>query len=418
MAYERFSLGRNRNLFGEENEPMVPQVPPPIGTQPTNAPMQRDNFLLRQGPLNPVQSPFGPNGPAQRPTFDPTIAQIGGEELPPNAPPNPMSRPSILDEYDRIIGNRPERDELKRLMGSAPTREQFKPNKMTRLGATLGGIAAGFRDPSKGVELAQSTLDRPFNEAQAEYDKKLRNVAGLAGMETEDVQQRLAGAREGEQLSRSDREFKQRQDEFTAEQKHRENALRAQGWHTYVDTKSGRLMAVHPDTNEQRDLGPSGLTAKELEDQKAREAKKEHEYKIGEIKEAGAQSQATAKVGADSRVEISKDRLAAQTSRLQGAASKTADEKVKRVYNALAAFGAENKILLNSFITQDAAGRPQVKADSEMWDDEVETSIKAQLRKLIEEGLKAPDVAPAAAAGTSTSSTTATPPGWSKVVKK
>jgi Tfp pilus assembly major pilin PilA len=319
MPYERFSLGKKQNLFGApESFPMddlvqrgIAPPPEPIGTHPANAPLAMQNLLQRQqSPLSPQTSPFGPGGMLPRPTFDPSSVQQ--QELPSQGTNPTVSKPSVLDEYNKIIGARPDRTKLREMMEGAPRREDFKPNKLTRLGATLGGISAGFRDPSKGVELAQSMLDRPYNEASAEYDKKLRNVSALAGMESEDVQQRLQGFN----LQRSDekdtRDFDLRKQEFDAKMEE----FKERGWVKGTDENTGEVVYTNHRFPGQAIRGPKlNESIKEKTDREAKIAKAQEDAAMARTKEATNRATEVERMKGESKKAI-------ETMKLQGAMDK------------------------------------------------------------------------------------------------
>lgn len=117
------------------------------------------------------------------------------------------SVPTLSDKIREAMANRPQRTELESLIKNEPKREDYQPNKMTRLGAILGGISAGFKDPTKGVELAQSMRDRPYSEAMDAYERRMKNVSALAGLEGQDLNNTILGITSDEDARRSDRTF-------------------------------------------------------------------------------------------------------------------------------------------------------------------------------------------------------------------
>jgi len=318
--YSRFTPSPKRT-FGFEDDPYTSGASEPIipsfEAQPAGMPLQSQNLLMNQkGPLNPMQNPFEPGGANPRPTFNPEARDIantlpGPDYREPTASVAP--KPGVLDRYNEIIQNRPQRKALEDMINNAPKREDYKPGAFDRIAASLGGFSAGFRDPGKGVAVARDIRDNKYNQAESTYQDKLKNVGALAGMESEDIQQRLKGFDLERGEERDTRDFKQKQDEFNANQKHREDTLKAQGWDFYTDETTGKRIGENSVTGERKELGK---IAESREEKTKREADvaaalaKSHES----IANIGAQSR---NYGADVRAKTAAGKLAAAARQLK-----------------------------------------------------------------------------------------------------
>lgn len=157
----RFSFGANnpsrffQSLFGGPPQPPTPDENP-FAVSP---------LTLSQG----VQPPTSP--------FD-------GSPQPPAAP---QPQPSLIDAYKELI-NRPDGPAMsaysKFLSQGVPQREDYKPGKMTKLGAILSGLAAGYQSgPKEGIELGRSILDRPYEMALHKNEMQGSRLGKAASLE-------------------------------------------------------------------------------------------------------------------------------------------------------------------------------------------------------------------------------------------
>jgi hypothetical protein len=317
--------------------------------------------------LAPDLNPFESQDVVPRPTFDPNAVSIA--DLPSEAP----AKPSFLDRYNAELANRPERDRLRQLIEETPRREDFQPNKMTRLGAILGGVSAGWKNPAAGVELAQSTLDRPFNEAQAEYDRKLKNVSGLAGMESEDIQQRLKGLdieREENRYERGERRTEER-DRRADERDTRDYGLRVRefdarmgeledkDWEKFTDEKTGEIGWTNRKT-QQTIRGPKvneTLAESRAREDEIRKSQQQHAMNIARETTSRTLGAAEIRAGASETAQ----RLKAMANQFKP------DDVNKKAYNDLADFALINDLgqaELDRLTTIDeASGRITVNAN-------------------------------------------------------
>jgi hypothetical protein len=72
-----------------------------------------------------------------------------------------------------------------------PNREDYQPGKWDRAAAALSGLAAGMRDPEKGVRVASSIRDAPYQEAMQDYAVKGSGLKERADMEQEELNSKL-----------------------------------------------------------------------------------------------------------------------------------------------------------------------------------------------------------------------------------
>jgi len=317
--YSRFAPSPKRT-FGFEDDPYTSGASEPIipsfDEQPAGMPLQSQNLLMNQrGPLNPMQNPFEPGGTNPRPTFNPEARDIANTLPGPDyrEPTAPVAKAGVLDRYNEIIKNRPQRTALEELVNNAPKREDYKPGAFDRIAASLGGFSAGFRDPGKGVAVARDIRDNKYNQAESTYQDKLKNVGALAGMESEDIQQRLKGFDLERAEERDTRDFGQKQVEFNANQKYREDTLKAQGWDFYTDETTGKRMGYNSVTKETKELGQITETLAEKNKRATDEAAAERTNRK-DIANIGAQSR---NYGADVRAKTAAGKLAAAARQLK-----------------------------------------------------------------------------------------------------
>lgn len=84
--------------------------------------------------------------------------------------PQPTPAPQFMDAYAELMKhqNGPAMSAYSKFVQQGPPQERdYKPGKVTRLGAILSGAAAGYRDPASGVETATNIIKRPYREAVA-----------------------------------------------------------------------------------------------------------------------------------------------------------------------------------------------------------------------------------------------------------
>lgn len=78
----------------------------------------------------------------------------------------------------------------------APNRADYKPGKLNRLAAILGGASEGYRKgPGAGANFADSMLDKPYNEALASNEMQGRRLAAGATLEDKEMGRKASFAR-------------------------------------------------------------------------------------------------------------------------------------------------------------------------------------------------------------------------------
>lgn len=68
--------------------------------------------------------------------------------------------------------NTPAMNAYQRYVANPPNPANYQPGKLGRLAATLGGFAAGWQDPARGVNLARNILDEPYQQALLQYQQR------------------------------------------------------------------------------------------------------------------------------------------------------------------------------------------------------------------------------------------------------
>jgi hypothetical protein len=83
------------------------------------------------------------------------------------------------------------------LSQNLPTKEQYKPSKISRVGAILSGISEGLtKGAGAGYATAQGILDQPYREALSNYQLQSQRLGTAAKLEQEDVLNKVKLARD------------------------------------------------------------------------------------------------------------------------------------------------------------------------------------------------------------------------------
>jgi hypothetical protein len=99
----------------------------------------------------------------------------------------------------------------KDLVTKMPKQEDFAPSKMTRLGASLTGLAAGMKDPAEGPAAARSIIRAPYEDAVREYGMKLGASKTSADLEREDMRDQLSALAQARAMGLKLSEFQHKQ---------------------------------------------------------------------------------------------------------------------------------------------------------------------------------------------------------------
>jgi len=332
------------------------------------------NYGLFKSTRNQI-SPFEEEH-QNRQLIDPTT--LVNQSLP-SQTPKPLS---ITDKINEILANRPDREALRAGMQNAPKREDYKPNKLSRIGAILAGASTGFRNPAAGVEVAQNIIDRPFNEANATYDKHLRDLGVLAGMEGEDVRTKISGVGMQEDSDWKSKTFnenvRQHEQGYDLDKK----KFTQSGWYDVKNNVTGKMERRNSVSGEVQDIGKVNLTPDE---EMQMDIKKFRATQGAE----GAADRKSRKDIADAQIEGRKsiEAVKAANKQILGKMSIGADEAVRRMYLDLGnAVNTEGTLLsgldLQEYIEADpVTGVPRIKEDAKS--DKTKANIVGLLQNFL-----------------------------------
>src|SRR3954466_9586726 len=150
-------------------------------------------------PLSPFQFSFtNPMTSDERRKINFGDTQFPKEEEQPSASPfqdnvQPHPQQDIMDAYREILNRQegPAMMNYRKYLAAAPQEADYKPGKLTRLGAILSGAAAGFQNPAIGAEVAQRQLRAPFERAVDRYKMQGEGLEKLAGLEESQYQHKI-----------------------------------------------------------------------------------------------------------------------------------------------------------------------------------------------------------------------------------
>ena len=206
-----------------------------------------------------------------------------GEFSPNSRMPPPQETPtpeqSILSRYSN--DRNAQLDEYIKLLQSPPKREDYKPGAMDAIASMLVGAATGWHNPAAGYKAGTEILDRKYNQAQGEYEGKVKNFGAIADI--------------GEhQLNRRDKIRDLESDLQTQIVKNtlERDRLIQQGWTEIKDELNGQTIMYNRQTGEKRAMRTSLTSAEKTQQEKDLQTQKD--------KAAMSRTQAT-QAGANSR---------------------------------------------------------------------------------------------------------------------
>ena len=114
---------------------------------------------------------------------------------------NPTSTYGQMDEDPETIFmrrfrqmtdiNGPAQDSYRNFISTGmPDRSDYEPTKMRKFLAALGGGAAGYRNPERGIRLAEDIRDDPYNKAVQDFQFKAKNLENAAQEERQSLSAR------------------------------------------------------------------------------------------------------------------------------------------------------------------------------------------------------------------------------------
>lgn len=163
---------RGKNMMGtggnpSMTDPTLPFVPPDLGGSSPNQPQTGQRMIMTNPPTSMDNTP----GPITAPVN-----------------PNPNPNLDAASAYKSMIGDQPAETKYKNFIDQgSPDKANFKPTKMNRLAAILGGVSSGIKGGAQaGINTANNVLDQPFNDALDKYKLDASRLATGAGMEEKD----------------------------------------------------------------------------------------------------------------------------------------------------------------------------------------------------------------------------------------
>ena len=110
--------------------------------------------------------------------------------------PDPVSQPAQVENPDDIYMRRfkemtdtsgPAQEEYRKFIDTMPQREDYRPGKMRSFAAALAGGAAGFKDPGKGIAIAEHLRDQPYESAIQDFSLKAKGKQEAAQEERQSL---------------------------------------------------------------------------------------------------------------------------------------------------------------------------------------------------------------------------------------
>jgi hypothetical protein len=154
-------------------------------------------------------------------------------------------------------------------VANVPKEGDYQPNWMTRIGAAVSGAAAGMRNPSEGVAVAQRIRDEPYRSAVEQYHLQERGLAALAAGENDQRQNQLGlikAIRDNQikmrELGTKETTANASMINANANKAYREamvDDLKRKGWVFYTDDKGHRIGTLmgQNGVQQKQDFGPS-----------------------------------------------------------------------------------------------------------------------------------------------------------------
>lgn len=186
----------------------------------------------------------------------------------PQDQPAPIIKQSPLNPPDTgLAGLRtratPAIDEYKAYLGSEPNRRDYEQGKLGKILSSIAGFTEGVqKGPREGVNVAASLMDRPYAEAVSDYKSKGGRLKELSDLEYRGLtdQQKLEV-----QIAQDERDRTKEAHDWLKDQKgmqltdkqmqNLDSQMKARGWSTELNKKTGDLEAVNTATGERKNFG-------------------------------------------------------------------------------------------------------------------------------------------------------------------
>jgi len=313
---------------------------PGIEPIPNDTGDDRGFQLLSSGVLGNLSNPRGLDEQFPKTYVADAIKDVndrilsGTAQLPEGGP----TKKGILENYD-IFNKDDARKRLYEMMDApAPKKEDFK----LTIGDRLRGLSTGWED---GAMKGQDALYGKYNTAVSERDKRIKQLADLAGIDEKAIGLKLRGL---------EAENKMTTDQWEHEDKAADRALRekeftARGWTVYDNDITGRRTAYNPVTQESRDLGKIDRTLDEKDAATEAEEKRKAAIESGHIAQRGKSALDVANARGEWALKSVEKKVAGAIQTAQAKAAATPDAKAKAAWNAVVALGMQG-VPINDYI--------------------------------------------------------------------
>jgi hypothetical protein len=358
-------------------------------------------FFNRFTAPDPLANSYNYGGQAPITNITPyNTSQYDDPTQDPTQDPAPQP-PDFASQWAKIVANQPNRNRLQQLITQgAPV---VPHTKMNRLASILSAVGIGYKNPALGVQAGDQVFNEPQDRSDALYQQQVKNLSGLAGLESDDMQRQLEGLKFNQDSiyksadeKRADTELGLHTKEVNANIANQQADNARADLFTWTDnegnlheqnhtTHADRIIGRTKDTPEQetadaanKAAAVTGATEKAKAPYVAAEADREAKARLDEIKAQGDNQQA---------LQNNKNAasMARVTARLQSMekALKPGDQN-KAVFNAVNTAISNDPSLANAnyITTNPSTGGLMVTPDS-MWDDEEDKKAKDKLRTII-----------------------------------
>jgi len=129
--------------------------------------------------------------------FNPVKPKIGFMPEPEEEPeedPDPYGYGEIISRYRKELGGeQPALAKYRTAIQNTPQQQDYDLGKWGKLGAALSGFGAGYQDPAKGIAVARSLREAPWQRALKQHETDVNNLGTEAEFEQKDRAARMKG---------------------------------------------------------------------------------------------------------------------------------------------------------------------------------------------------------------------------------
>lgn len=216
-----------------------------------------------------------------------------------SAAPAPEQSPtSLVDVFREVMQHQdgPAMSEYKKYLEKGyPNPQDFKPGKLTRLGAILSGMATGFSNPAEGPQVTQSLIRAPYQQALQRYDLEGQRLEKGAALEESGSSKRLGLAKDISDAMYKNSELLRQNRLADADIAEKASTAAKNGQIVVQDKTTGHTFIKDRTGNTVADLGKLSETADEASKRQVQEAidKARGESPIIENREKNLENQRT-----------------------------------------------------------------------------------------------------------------------------